>query len=491
MLVTRLMFVTGPFAGRRFEIPEEGITVGRSHTAGLTVPDGTLSRIHCRLTGGAEPTVHDLGSSNGSMLNGTPLGPDVVSLKDGDVVSFGECACRVTLGPASDTEVVEKVVSPIATPAPAAVPNLFDCAASVSATASGAPPVAPATEPIPELPQAAPRLFPAEEGADGAADKVDLGLSSEEEVPARKRSPLTGLIFALGALAVLAIGAGVVFSLTGRAPEKQRGVPVALPRELPFELRYERLAIDSSKLFRYTLTFEPDGVLSVVSDDFGADDRSFSKRKKLTAAAVKTLRKLLNTSGYMDIGELPPQRSADGVSLDRRSLTVTMGTQIWSRMADNADNQVFGRLCTQLEEFGEYELELQAARYSVSELQAMGSEQLALAHRYWGQRDLGDDRLFACIMAYRRGVSALETLNPKPPFAEELSDGLHMAEAELQKRYEELRFQVDQARNMQRYDLAAEALRTVLRMIPDRDDERNVKASADLVLIETRYLKRR
>ena len=121
----------------------------------------------------------------------------------------------------------------------------------------------------------------------------------------------------------------------------------------------------------------------------------------------------------------------------------------------------------------------------------MGQEQLTLARRYWEQRDLGDEKLWLCISAYRRGISALETLNPKPSFAEELTSGLKQADTLLSERYDAEAFAVDQAMNVQRYEQAAEHLRRILRMIPDREDERNISATEKLLSVENRFLKRR
>ncbi|MEG1480257.1 MAG: hypothetical protein RSD41_04565, partial [Kiritimatiellia bacterium] len=128
-------------------------------------------------------------------------------------------------------------------------------------------------------------------------------------------------------------------------------------------------------------------------------------------------------------------------------------------------------------------------QFSVGELREMGREQLAIGDRYWEQRDLGDEKLFLSLVAYKKGLSALETLNPKPDFAEELQQRLNRAEKLLNEHYEEASFTVDQALNTQRYEAAAEALRRICRMISDREDERNIKATEKLRSVESRFLK--
>ncbi|MFC0041129.1 DUF1707 and FHA domain-containing protein [Actinomadura rayongensis] len=80
----------------RFALPPDGlarILVGRAPGCHLTLPDRTVSRLHAEIhrTPGAEHwTVHDLGSMNGTRVNGRRLtGP--ARLRPGDEVAFGEC----------------------------------------------------------------------------------------------------------------------------------------------------------------------------------------------------------------------------------------------------------------------------------------------------------------------------------------------------------------------------------------------------------------
>lgn len=459
--VLRLVIVTGPEAGRQRDVPPAGATLGRSRVADIHLEDGLLSRLHCRFFYAPAPSVQDLGSSNGTLLNGVALGGEPQALREGDVVSVGDTAIRV------------------------------------SVLGESAPPPAPPATPE----QAAPPLFPAAPSPAGQAPAptppegpIDLGLGpkGEEAEGARKRSPLVGLMLALVAVLVVTLGAGLFFAYGQESAQTKPSVrPLANASAQPFEFCYERLAVDAQKLFRYTLSYSDSGELRLAIDDLGDADRSFSKAKKLSPQATEALRRELLDANYARIGELFPERSADGVTLRRKRLTIVFGTEVWARTAENVANKAFDALCERLETFGRNELGAHATQYSVGELRTMGEEQLALARRYWEQRDLGDEKLWLCVSAYRRGLSALETLNPKPAFAEDLTAGLRQAEALLTERYEAESFAIDQAMNVQRYEVAAEHLRRILRMIPDREDERNAHATEKLLSVENRFLKRR
>ncbi len=56
---------------RRYPLPSEGLTLGRGEDADVVLPDGLVSRIHCRVLPTEEGiVVEDLGSTNGTMIDG-------------------------------------------------------------------------------------------------------------------------------------------------------------------------------------------------------------------------------------------------------------------------------------------------------------------------------------------------------------------------------------------------------------------------------------
>lgn len=481
MAAFQLTVLLGSSAGRTFDVPDSGATLGRSRMADIQLPDGGLSRLHCRFyRENGVGMVQDLGSSNGTAINGREIGTDPVRISDGDCVAVGETALRIS-GVTESSEArlrMEPLVPPVA-------PQIPEVPAFPAAPAAESAPAA-APDPLPEVPD----LF-GETPPSAATPPVDLGLAASGEGEEKRRNPLPGLIFALAAILVLLLGAAIIFTLGDEKQEERKPRSLAeKTADQPFEFAYERLSITEASLFRYTLTYSASGMLSLSIDDLGAADRSFKKEKQLSDHARKMLRKEVETADYSAIRELFPERSPDGITLRRKSLTLVTGPEIWTRTAENVDNRAFDALCERLELFSRNELGAWATQFSVPELEAMGREQLSVAQRYWEQRDLGDDKLFQAVTAYRKGVSALETLNPKPAFAQDLSAGLREAEALLDVRYEAASFAVDQAMNTQRYDRAAEELQRIVRMIPDRDDERNIKAMESLLLIENRYLRK-
>ena len=76
----------GPLKGQRWQLSQT-IVLGREASRDVVVADRQISRFHARITPTTEGVIlEDLGSKNGTHLNGIPLTGPVV-LQDGDLVS--------------------------------------------------------------------------------------------------------------------------------------------------------------------------------------------------------------------------------------------------------------------------------------------------------------------------------------------------------------------------------------------------------------------
>jgi len=77
--------------------PGTAKTIGRATQADFIVEAALVSRVHCRLTASRdnELVVEDLDSTNGTLVNGEPVGRAV--LKIGDTLTVGRLELRVQL----------------------------------------------------------------------------------------------------------------------------------------------------------------------------------------------------------------------------------------------------------------------------------------------------------------------------------------------------------------------------------------------------------
>ena len=102
--MTKLIFTDTNYSGQVYELARERTTVGRSEQNNLVIRESSLSAVHCEiLVNGSEVIVRDLGSRNGTFVNGVQLTNQQSQLKSGQTVRFGSVEARLELdGPATD-----------------------------------------------------------------------------------------------------------------------------------------------------------------------------------------------------------------------------------------------------------------------------------------------------------------------------------------------------------------------------------------------------
>ncbi|MFD7325814.1 FtsK/SpoIIIE domain-containing protein [Streptomyces sp. NPDC059875] len=94
----RLHVVAGPDAGGVHLLHGGPIRIGRSMDADVPLDDPDVSRVHCTVTVGHDGrvTVADLGSTNGTTLDGAAVGDRPVRLLPGALLRLGESALRLS-----------------------------------------------------------------------------------------------------------------------------------------------------------------------------------------------------------------------------------------------------------------------------------------------------------------------------------------------------------------------------------------------------------
>src|SRR4029079_14251798 len=97
----RLVAISGPLEGATFPIEKE-LSIGRDRQNTLAIEDRVLSRRHCAIQlADGKCSLRDLGSSNGTYVNGLPVTSR--TLNDGDQITAGQSLFLFTSGTADDT----------------------------------------------------------------------------------------------------------------------------------------------------------------------------------------------------------------------------------------------------------------------------------------------------------------------------------------------------------------------------------------------------
>lgn len=214
----QLHVVAGPDAGGVHLLHGGRIHIGRSAEADVPLNDPDVSRLHCAVTVGPEGrvTVADLGSTNGTTLDGTRVATRPVRFPQGALLRVGESALRLaapagprSVGTAPDGEGHVRVT----TPGAAARPNPASARAS-AAPFTSVPPARAGDVPAPPRGQTRHAYGSAEWGAAGGVPGPHE--HGRAESPAPSPSPLSSPYAAPGAPAPY--GAPPAVPEQGRAP---------------------------------------------------------------------------------------------------------------------------------------------------------------------------------------------------------------------------------------------------------------------------------
>ncbi len=103
----QLHVVAGPDAGGVHLLHSGQIKVGRSADADVPLDDPDVSRLHCTVTvlRDGRVAVADLDSTNGTTLDGSPVGPQPVALPPGALLRVGESTLRLAAAAAASLPV--------------------------------------------------------------------------------------------------------------------------------------------------------------------------------------------------------------------------------------------------------------------------------------------------------------------------------------------------------------------------------------------------
>ena len=109
-MAAKVVVLAGPLCGEAFSIEAAETTIGRDGAVQLSIPDHLMSRRHCAVElAGERFTLRDLGSSNGTFVNGMPVRERV--LEHGDRIRAGQSVLLFLQEAAVATATAQTVVA--------------------------------------------------------------------------------------------------------------------------------------------------------------------------------------------------------------------------------------------------------------------------------------------------------------------------------------------------------------------------------------------
>lgn len=436
METTHLIVTAGPSSGLEIRVLEEGVRIGRSSKNDISIPDDAMSRFQCRffLKPGEGLWVSDLGSANGTLVNGKTIQEQRLNLHD-EILVGNTCL---------------RVVNP----------------------GLGAPAK-------PDDAESAPRHAIAGEAV------PDLGLNKGDG--ARVTGPASALrrklLVLVAVMAILAVASQVPWTrFAGRMPWAKQPVPVQVPVGLSdLDLSFERVEAGSSNIFRYWLDIR-NGNMVVQVDDLQAN-RHVRREKKVAAELIRDLARSLRSTGVLELRD-DYVGMAPGI-LESSDLTLTMGLETRRvKVVNQVPPAEFAAAREMIEEFGKNELGLAALAIDPATLVDKARAALLQGKKMWDEREVRDENLASAIQAFTECEWYLETIEPKPDFYGEAVAGKSDCQRELQRRYADLWFLAERAVKLRDWKEAQRHLKVIRAMIPDRSDERAQNAGKKLVDVE-------
>jgi pSer/pThr/pTyr-binding forkhead associated (FHA) protein len=449
-----LLVVEGPLKGRKFQVQEAGLRLGRSSSCDISVTDDmALSRNHCLFESvEGDILLTDLASANGTLLNGENLDAETKKLKKGDIVRAGDTAIEIVEVPSANPENAATVI-------------------------------------------------------------FDLGLGNKKEEASLEEdgrvssSPLLRVIIWL--VTFLVVGGAAWFILNSDGIKMTSSDQTNTSRELfpqsaeLYSLYYEKVEASSKGVYRYCISIRENGEISVEVDDLPKENRHVRKNMKLSSSAKEAISRML-VPGFKDQTDQEHRLLSDlyrlekeyaGVPLDSSSynstrLRIVAGAKVFYVSCENAQKpEALDEICKKLETFSKNELGLWAIQYSADKLIELSEESRLGGDAKWEERDVQYGNLSSALASYKEAIFYLDTVNPKPAGYGALVKRRDEVSAELDRRYREQRFLADRAINLKDWETAKRELRILCDLVPDKKDPRHSEASGKLMDVEARIKK--
>jgi pSer/pThr/pTyr-binding forkhead associated (FHA) protein len=505
-----------------------GISLGRETDNDINLLIGGVSRYHSKLTfNKGSWVVEDLGSTNGTKVNGEKIGEPYV-LKEGDLIVMGDQELRFGEGAAPEElktfqdsqtpQVSDTVVEPVESEdkleeeQPAAIINpmpdpiikspepIFQ---PLPEPISGAdnPLVTPASQTIPDAANpeaggAAKSFFeqlktnngpsvpnPEEPKTDenlfskmnffGSDNKND-GNNKRAEDGGKSKKKHANLLFY-----VLVIGLAVIFVsifiITEKAPKKQKGQAgiAKISQKAPFFLSYRKQITTPDNIFSFTLDIE-NGAAVFTLDDL-KNQMHYKAIRKLTPETLDTLEREIKNTNFMTLTPEMPVVSEDGTD-NERTLIIGQDNNLNKITVKNTyAKSSFEQIEAAIDDFAE-RYNLKTIALTPEERRTEADKAFYKAEQLFDNYEAKPENLREAVARYKIVLDMLDTFSPKPQKWDIARKKRQEAQLILDARIKELKFDYKRFRSLGENEKARDVCAKLIEMAsPDSRDYADYK----------------
>ena len=378
-----LYFLNGARQGEQWELVPPGICIGRESDNDIQLLTGGVSRYHAKLeyTGDGQWKIQDLGSTNGTKLNGKKILEPVI-LEPGTEITIGEQLIRFD----KDYRIPREQKAP---EKPVVIP-----------------PVPPIQNPQSEKDVTA---------------KIDIDIfqktdkntshSAKSDEPATPKKRIVNLLFAL-LVTVLACIALLVFIFLMGSPQNEKARQPIKISQNPFFLEYEKTIVSKDNVFRFSVSIENN------SAQFKLNDLKYQRRFSKTIAQVddELLKSLVNEikgTDFMKISSDPPGSPANGMD-ETRTLTIGYDTSLNQvTVRNNYPKSSFETIEYALNRFAD-DYGLKTISLSQKEMRTEAERSFMKAQELFANYQAKPENLRNAILRYKIAIDFLDQFDPKP-----------------------------------------------------------------------------
>ena len=426
----KLYLKNGPKAGSSWELTAPGINIGRENDNDIQILIGGVSRYHAKVTpdGTGKWQIQDLGSTNGTKVNGKQISSPVI-LREGDIIVVGDQQLAVieTLqtpaGKPKEKSIKINVAVPTVTqqetpatasPAPASAP----APARVSPSSAGEMELPPEKNPLSTSITYLGDIF-AKKSA--SSRQENTGTSGEE---GKKKKVMGNLVFTVLVIALAAVALAIFIKINEpkKLPERKPTVSVV---SNVFCAVYEKREVRSDAVFRFAMSLEGDQAVFSVDEHKARENISYkyaSSPMTVDKESLKKLQKALKNTSFMKLTQEPPSPGSRGTDKLLRITIVQDNNTNTISVQNSYPQKSFSETAAILENFIEEVSGIRTVSMSVEEMRNEAEKSFRTAENLFENYQANPQNLRKCISRYQFVATLLERFQPRPPMWQEAKE---------------------------------------------------------------------